>query len=177
MIDLRFTTLTGQKRPVFRNARLAGSWNGWIDIPMTEIVAEDGCPAFTALIPFDDGQAGQRVQWGVRLDGPSGANAWGITTDVQQRQRELQLPGPAASAEARYHLTWSRRLGAQKHHPGGSTAPDLRFAVWAPNARNVEVVFGTTAGYIADDGSGIDPGRPVVALRPTSGGIWESDSG
>jgi 1,4-alpha-glucan branching enzyme len=97
MIDLRFTYLTGQKRPVFRNARLAGSWNGWIDIPMTEIVAEDGCPAFTALIPFDDGQAGQRVQWGVRLDGPSGANAWGITTDVQQRQRELQLPGPAAA--------------------------------------------------------------------------------
>ena len=64
MIDLRFTYLTGQKRPVFRNARLAGSWNGWIDIPMTEIVAEDGCPAFTALIPFDDGQAGQRVQVG-----------------------------------------------------------------------------------------------------------------
>jgi 1,4-alpha-glucan branching enzyme len=174
MIDVRFVYLTGQRRPAFRNARLAGSWNGWTDIPMAEIVAEDGCPAFAATVSFDDGQAGQRVFWGVRLDGPAGANAWGIMTDVQQRQRELLLPGAGASVEARYYLTWSRRLGAQKHHAGGS-APDLRFAVWAPNARAVEVVFATAAGYVADDGSGIDPARPVVPLRRTPGDFWESD--
>jgi 1,4-alpha-glucan branching enzyme len=137
-------------------------------------VAEDGCLAFAATVSFDDGQAGQRVWWGVRLDGPAGANAWGIMTDDQQRQQELQLPGPGASAEAHYYLTWSRRLGAQKHYPG-SAAPDLRFAVWAPNALNVEVLFATAAGYIADDEDGKDRNRPAVSLRRTTGGIWESD--
>jgi 1,4-alpha-glucan branching enzyme len=78
MIDMRFVYMTGQRRPAFRNARLAGSWNGWADIPMAEIVAEDGCPAFAATVSFDDGQAGKQVSWGVRLDGPAGANAWGI---------------------------------------------------------------------------------------------------
>jgi 1,4-alpha-glucan branching enzyme len=171
--------VTGQKRPVFRNARLAGSWNGWADIPMAEIVAEDGCPAFAATVPFDDGQAGQGVQWGVRLDGPAGANAWAIMTEVNdpdadQRHRDFVLPGPGAHAEARYHLTSSRHLGAQKHHVGGSAAPGLRFAVWAPNALAVEVVFATPAGYVADDGTGIDPAQPAVPLRRTTDGIWES---
>src|SRR3954453_4066808 len=142
--------MTGQRRRAFRNAGLAGSWNSWADIPMAEIVAEDGCLAFAATVSFDDGQAGQRVWWGVRLDGPAGANAWGIMTDDQQRQQELQLPGPGASAEAHYYLTWSRRLGAQKHYPG-SAAPDLRFAVWAPNALNVEVCS-----------------RPPPAISPTT---------
>ena len=57
MIAVRFVYLTGQTRPVFRNARLVGSWNGWADIPMTEFLAEDGCPAFTTTVPFEDGQA------------------------------------------------------------------------------------------------------------------------
>jgi 1,4-alpha-glucan branching enzyme len=175
MIDLRFVYLTGERWPTFRNARLAGSWNGWADIPMAEIVAEDGCPAFAVTVSFEDAEAGQQVLWGVRLDGPAGANAWGIVADDQQRRRELQLPGPGANAEARYYLTWSRRLGAQKHYPVGSATPDLRFAVWAPNARTVEVVFATAGGYVADDGSGIDPNRPVVPLRWTPGGVWESD--
>jgi len=55
--------MTGQRRRAFRNARLAGSWNSWADIPMAEIVAEDGCLAFAATVSFDDGQAGQRVWW------------------------------------------------------------------------------------------------------------------
>jgi hypothetical protein len=29
MIEVRFVYLTRQKRPAFRNARLAGSWSGW----------------------------------------------------------------------------------------------------------------------------------------------------
>jgi hypothetical protein len=174
MIDVRFVYLTGQKRPVFRNARLAGSWNGWTDTPMTAVVADDGCPAFTATVQFDDGQAGQQVQWGVRLDGPAGANAWGITTEVhdpdsQQRHRELQLPDPGVSHEERYYLTSSRRLGAQKHYANGAAVPGLRFAVWAPNARNVEIVFSTADhGYVAEDGSGIDPTRPSIPLHRTA---------
>jgi 1,4-alpha-glucan branching enzyme len=64
MISVRFVYLTGQRRSVFRNARLAGSWTGWADTPMAEVLAEDGCPAFAATVQFGDGQAGQRVQWG-----------------------------------------------------------------------------------------------------------------
>jgi len=48
MIEVRFVYQTGQKRPVFRNARLAGSCDGWTDVPMAELLAEDGCPAFAA---------------------------------------------------------------------------------------------------------------------------------
>jgi 1,4-alpha-glucan branching enzyme len=71
-------------------------------------------------------------------------------------------------------LTCCRRLGANKHFAPGSSVPTLRFAVWAPDARSVEVVFGDSIdGYIADDGSGIDPMRPVVALTRSDGGIWE----
>src|SRR5262249_34033779 len=55
------------------------------------------------------------------------------------------------------------------------TKPDLRFSVWAPNAQDVEVVFGKTGnGYIANDGDGIDPARPVLKLQRGQGGIWES---
>src|SRR5215217_5300646 len=82
MISVRFTYLTGLKRPIFRNARLAGSWNDWAETPMTEVVAEDGCPAFTATVKFGNARAGEVHRWGVRLDGPAGANAWGINLEV-----------------------------------------------------------------------------------------------
>jgi 1,4-alpha-glucan branching enzyme len=86
---------------------------------MQELVAEDGCPAFTTTVQFDDGRAGQPMQWGVRLDGPAGANAWAIMTEVpdpddQRRHREFQLPAAGATQEERYYLTVSRYLGAQK---------------------------------------------------------------
>src|SRR5262249_17704829 len=46
----------------------------------------------------------------------------------------------------------------------------------APNAQAVAVVFGRREnGYIADDGDGIDPNRPVLPLTLGSGGIWQSE--
>ena len=179
MISVRFLYLTGLKRSVFRNVRLAGSWTGWSDMPMVEVVGEDGCPAFAATVQFEDGQAGQRVQWGVRLDLPACANSWGIMTEVpdpdsQQRHRGFELPGPGASHEERYYLTASRHLGAQKLYGSRSATPDLRFAVWAPNALSVEVLFATTAGYIANNGSGIDATRPTVPLLVNRPGDLES---
>ncbi|MEJ7810742.1 MAG: alpha-amylase family glycosyl hydrolase [Gemmatimonadaceae bacterium] len=180
MISVRFTYLTGLKRRIFRNARLAGSWNGWAETPMTEITAEDGCPAFTATTPFDDARAGERHRWGVRLDGPAGANAWAITLEVhdagsRERWRELMLPAAGASREERYHFTHSRRFGAQKLYTSAAAAPDLRFSLWAPNARSVAVVFGRAgSGYIADDGAGVDPTRPAIPLRKGEAGVWQS---
>lgn len=81
MITVRFMYITGIKRGLFHNARLSGTWNSWGDIPMREIVAEDGCPAFKVTVEFDDALDGQEIRWGVRLDGPAGENQWGIPTE------------------------------------------------------------------------------------------------
>jgi 1,4-alpha-glucan branching enzyme len=35
---------------------------------------EDGCPCFTATVLLDEAELGTRFRWGVRLDGPGGAN-------------------------------------------------------------------------------------------------------
>src|SRR5262245_20007506 len=115
MITIRFTYETGQKATLFRNARLAGSWNGWVEAPMTEIVAEDGCPAFTAVAIFDDAEAGREHRWGVRLDGPA-ANAWAINLETndasaQDRYRIVTLPAAGGSSDERYYFTYGRRLG------------------------------------------------------------------
>jgi 1,4-alpha-glucan branching enzyme len=185
-IAVQFTYFTGLSRPIFRNARLLGSWDGqghfssaWTERPMTEIVAADGCPAFTAAVEFADGEAGTRFRWGVVLDGPEGANTWGIPTEINdpnssERYRRFDLR-PADNPEQRFFLTYGMRLGAEKFF-GASPAPGIRFAVWAPNAKKVEVVFSEPARcYIADDGTGIDPTMPVIALRAGDGGIWESE--
>src|SRR5438105_13786556 len=50
----------------------------------------------------------------------------------------------------------------------------MKFSVWAPNAQSVEVVIGKASrGYIAEDGTGIDTAKPIVALSQSGGGIWE----
>ena len=57
----------------------------------------------------------------------------------------------------------ARRLGARGIYPDHSQAADLRFAVWAPNATTVDVVFGKPDnGYISDDGTGIDPAAKAL---------------
>jgi 1,4-alpha-glucan branching enzyme len=163
-----------------------GSWDAgghfstdWTERPMTEMVAEDGCPAFSAAVEFADGEAGRQFRWGVILDGPAGANAWGIPTEVgdqnsSERYREFELQA-ADNPEQRFYFTYCRRLGAEKLFDA-TPNPGLRFAVWAPNATKVEVVFSDPArGYIADDSTGIDLTMPVVALHLADGGVWESD--
>jgi 1,4-alpha-glucan branching enzyme len=178
-----FQYVTGLKRPIFRNGRLRGSWDAagrysddWTESPMQEDVGEDGCPIFKASVALDLADSHRTFKWGVALDGPQGSNLWGIPTEIQDvnsvdRYRQFRLTGGAAQVE-RYYLTYCRRLGANKHGSRGSAG--LRFAVWAPNARGVDVVFGDPArGYIADNGTGIDPAQPVVALSRSTDGIWE----
>jgi 1,4-alpha-glucan branching enzyme len=181
-----FQFITGLKRPIFRNARLRGSWDhhgryadDWTETPMQEESGEDGCPIFRASIVLDLADADKTFQWGVVLDGPQGSHFWGIPTEVPdqasvERYRQFRLHGAGTPQTERYYFTYARRLGANKHFAAGSAAPSLRFAVWAPNARSVEAVFGDpTYGYIADDGSGIDPTQPVVALSRLPDGVWE----
>lgn len=186
MQTVEFQFITGLKRKIFRNARLSGSWDSsgrysdsWTESTMQEDIATDGCPIFKASVPVDLADQDKTFKWGVVLDGPQGANFWGIPTEVQdansvERYRQFRLIGSAAPQVERYYFTYGRRLGANKHHAPGSVTAGLRFGVWAPTARSVEAVFGNpTNGYIADDGTGIDPTQPVVALSRSAEGIWE----
>lgn len=184
---VEFQFITGLKRSIFRNCRLRGSWdeNGrysdlWTETLMREETGEDGCPIFKATVSLDLSDREKTFKWGVVLDGPQGSNFWGIPTEVQdvnsaERYREFRIDGDQPSPRVeRYYFTYGRRLGANKYFAKGSTEPGLRFAVWAPNAQSVEVVFATpTGGYIADDGTGIDPARPVITLSRRAEGIWE----
>jgi len=179
--------ITALKRAIFRNARLRGSWDGngrysddWTESPMQEEVGEDGCPIFKASISLDLADQDKTFKWGVILDGPQGSNFWGIPTEVQdvnsvERHRQFRLNGGGGAPQVeRYYFTYGRRLGANKHFAAGSATPGLRFAVWAPNAASVNVVFGNPAnGYIANDGAGVDPAQPVIALSRVADGIWE----
>src|ERR1051325_7921297 len=174
MQTIEFQYVTGLKRSMFRNARLRGSWNAngrfsndWTETPMQDAVGEDGCPMFSASVALDLADRSQTFSWGVMVDGPQGSNVWGIATELPDVNstdcyRQFRLSGADPQIE-RYFLTYCRRLGANKHFPSGAAAANLRFALWAPNARSVDVVFAKpTHGYVADDGTGIDSAQPSV---------------
>ena len=187
MQQVEFQFFTGIKRSLFANARLSGSWdvNGrwstqWTVTPMIEKVGEDGCPTFFAAVSLDLSDHDKTFRWGVILDGPQGSNIWGIPTEIQdvnstQCYREFRLASLSGSIQTeRFYFTYLRRLGANKWFKQTGAKPELNFAVWAPHAKHVNVVFGKpTSGYIADDGQGVDSQIPKVALKRTSSGIWE----
>jgi 1,4-alpha-glucan branching enzyme len=186
MKTVEFQFITGLKRTIFRNARLRGSWDDqgrysdhWTESPMQGGVGEDGCPIFTVSLSLNFADQNKTFKWGVVLDGPQGTNFWGIPTEVPDvnstdRYRQFRLHGVDGAQLERYYFTYGRRLGANKHFEAGSATPGLRFAVWAPNARSVDVVFGKSAnGYIADNGTGIDPTQPIVTLSRMADDIWE----
>jgi 1,4-alpha-glucan branching enzyme len=186
MVKVKFIYVTSLKRRVFSNPRLKGSWDQhgrqsdvWSERAMTEITGEDGCPTYVAEVDFDPAEVGNRFRWGVVLDTPQAKNQWGIATEVgnaesAERTRSFQLN--AAGQTERYLLTYNRWMGAQKRESGGSP-PKLHFAVWAPNAKSVEVVFGDKdKGYIANDGDGIDSALPAITLQQKVGGVWEGEA-
>jgi 1,4-alpha-glucan branching enzyme len=113
---------------------------------------------------------------GVLLDGPGGANIWGIPAEVQDanstdRYRQLELQAAQPQLE-QFFFTQLRRLGANKRLNGAGSVSTLHFGVWAPNAQAVDVVFGDASGYISDDGTGINLALPAVALTKTDG-VWQ----
>ncbi len=187
-VAVQFRYLTGLKRRIFRNARLVGNWDpqgrqslARVRHAMTEIIAEDGCPAFTVAVHFDASEVGKPFEWCVRLDRRWCPTCAGSPPKSTTRTGRIACVASSCSrrAAARSRSTTSPTLaglGARKVFSGGrSRDADLRFAVWAPNARNVEVVFGDPAnGYIADDGRGIDPARPPLAMTRGPDGIWQS---
>jgi 1,4-alpha-glucan branching enzyme len=200
-IDVHFEYLTGLRSPFLAAARLSGSWDdqgrfaeAWSSTPMEAFTADDGCPAFRATVALDDGQLGQVFHWGVSVDTAAGHEAWGIPTEVADRSslaRHRSFTLERADQVERYHLTQCRRLGANKLVTDGAP-PAIRFAVWAPEARAVELVRGSVdgeppepgastflaetlrGGYIASATPASE--LPGIALRRGPDGVWTADA-
>jgi 1,4-alpha-glucan branching enzyme len=101
---------------------------------------------------------------------------WGIATErnePESPERYCSFELSAAAGQRHdYFLTFARRLGARKLF-SGEGSPRVRFAVWAPHARNVEVVFAARERpYVFDSGAGIDEARAPLPLRRGADGIW-----
>ena len=183
---MKFVYDTGIRRTIFSNVRLRGSWDAagrhsdeWSEIPMREVVGPDAARAFEADVEFAASEVGKEFSWTVVLDGPLGLDRIGMVTEHalghDALHRTFKL-GDSQAGEQRYYLTHVRRLGARKVRIANSHDYGFRFAVWAPNAQAVEVVFGDPAhGYIANDGTGIDASKPVIPLERDADGVWSSD--
>ncbi len=183
VLTVQFTFHSGIRRHLFTNLRLSGSWNEageyssqWSEVPMTPAVDETGCDAWTAAVTFDSAHSGAEFQWGVAGDIAGEPDTWLIATEVPdaesgERYRSFVLSPDTTQQD--YWLVHGRRFGAQRWTRSGDTQPGIQFSLWAPNARSVEVVFGSACGYIGDQGEGIDPEAPVIPLQSKPGGIWE----
>ena len=182
-VAVQFVYHTGIAQDLFSNVRLCGSWDEdglpstvWTTTKMQQYNGIEGCPTYTATIEFPDTQVGTEYSWGVIADSGSGRDLWAISTEVPDAnsaalQRTFTLaPDPS---EQHYWLSTSRRLGANpRWTPDG--VQRIQFAVWAPNAQQVSVVFGDPAvGYITDDGTGVI--EQPIAMRPGGDGVWETD--
>jgi 1,4-alpha-glucan branching enzyme len=135
---------------------------------MQPTVDDDGCPAFEAVVNFDDSAISAVLRWGVMLDGPLGRGLWGIASevDVASKARERSFTLEAGAHDEIYYLTHCCRFGALPQPESG-----IRFSLWAPNARSVDLVFADPAhGYIADDGGGV---LKSIPMAPMDGGVWQ----
>lgn len=195
MPTIQFTYHTGLRREIFSHPRLRGSWDAhgaysdqWAEVPMTKAIGTDGCPIFQVSV---DLQAGSTYRWGVVLDTPYQHDVWGIMDEIQDihstdRYRSFTLDAGANDSSQDYYFSTCRRLGAQKYFRPGQDQPGIRFSVWAPNAKNVELVIGEfdrndktkQTGYISDNGQGIDksfPNRGVFSMHKKDDGTWTTD--
>jgi len=183
LVPVHFEYLTGLRRPFLTTALLTGSWDGlgrrsdsWSSTPMKPFTADDGCPAFRATVSLDDGQIGGSFRWGVAVATARRTDLWGIPTEVptpSSTARDRGFTFRGAGQTERYWLTDCRRLGANPVFVDGRPAR-IRFAVWAPNARKVELVRGNRdSGYIFGDGRGVDGTFP---MHRGDDGVWTTDA-
>jgi 1,4-alpha-glucan branching enzyme len=144
---------------------------------MHPAVDPEGCPCFEASVQFAPQSAGEVFQWGVKLDGPAGRDLWGIASEVEDENSAARERSFTLTAEGQtefYYLTCCSRLGARKQLVP-SRSPGIRFSLWAPNARAVDLVPADPArGYVADDGTGA---LRVIPMAPAGQGIWQVASG
>lgn len=180
---VRFVYSTGIPGSRFTNPILWVGWDGDFQpsetgttLPMRVFGGGLVPQEFSVEVEVPDARVGTTYRWGVRLDGPGGQGVWAIVHEVpnpasRDRYRTLTLRG--GDQEERYYLSRTRRLGANKRADGRAM-----FAVWAPNAEEVRLVFGEAGpdrrgGYIADDGTGI--AREPIPMTRRDDGVWTVD--
>jgi hypothetical protein len=117
-----------------------------------------------AAMPLERAYCSMHLRWERRSNGGVRPWSWiakflggrnrGSRPNFSQTTRGSVLT--AAGGQQEYWFVTGRRFGAQKYTSPGAAKPDIHFAVWAPYAQNVEVVFapfqpaaGTATGYIA----------------------------
>jgi 1,4-alpha-glucan branching enzyme len=189
MISVTFVYSEGLKLRDCHSAILTGSWDdqgnpaeSFSNRDMTLRAGEDGCPSFWLRVDFSDLAIGQKLRWAVRLRVGT-EERWGITEEVNDRaSREnvciFTIPPGSTHLIQQYRLNWSRQMGAQKVILAEGDSR-IRFAVWAPNARAVEVVMADFRQSGAASSS-IDPGRErALAAIPAAlvAGGYISDNG
>lgn len=196
-IEVLFEWKTGLPRPIFRNPRLRVSADArgrptdgpWTEISMEEIRADDGCPSFRARATFAESAVGSTFHWSVTADTDAATDTCVMTfetddADTQDLHRSFVLePGGVQPQVECYTLTLERVFGARKRYWDGEE-PGLQFAVWAPNARAVEVLWADfdpgdssrQTGYVDDHDppGGVDPDDPPIALVRDRDGVWRS---
>ena len=160
-----FLFRAGLKRCPFSRVRLVGNWGpdgGWTQTAMSAVDAS----AFALDVSFPEEDVGKSWQWGIMLDGPAGSDLWAIAAEVDDAGSSSRLRSfvLAAGAQAQSYALTRCDLGAVRNGAG------LRFAVWAPNAKFVEVVLAdASVGYVADDGTGA---LRSFAMTPGADGVW-----
>jgi 1,4-alpha-glucan branching enzyme len=193
--------------PEGTQAELRGTWGGsglfsaeWNSSSMTRETGLDGCTVFRATIKLDPVEAQRPFEWGVALKRGS-KETWGIPTEVKEtgsnRQNRVFVFSGTPQREE-YYLTHCRRLGSNLRHLVDSRkGQGIQFSVWAPYARNVELVFGSIfdltnpthtapenrieverlgGGFISDKGAGINPKLgPFLLPSRDRYGVWETD--
>ena len=180
---VRFRFRPGVAAAPFSGAALWGSWDAagqraaaWSTTPLRPEPDPLGGTAYVAEVDLS-AEAGTRFDWGVTVDGPAGAGRWAVAAEVDDeastsRTRAFTLA--ADRPEQVYALTLATRLGARKLARPGQT-PGIRFAVWAPNAREVALVLADPRmGYVDDRGGGGD--APIPMARENDG-VWSVATG
>jgi 1,4-alpha-glucan branching enzyme len=167
---------------------LKGSWDvggywseEWSSRPMQRMIDEYGCLTYTATVELADAELGRIFYWGTAFES-EGREIWAIPTEQQaldsdRRHRQFTLAESGSQSEY-YYLSHCRYLGATKvFHT--SQESFLRLAVWSPNARAIDVVFGDQSnGYIDDQGGGMgqDPEWQPMPMTRGEGDIWIAET-
>lgn len=180
-LQVRIEYRTSLKSFNVLSLHLIGSWDVlgcfsemWTSIPMIPFESEDGCQSFFANVSLDDQELGREFRWGVTLDTAWETNIWGIPTELNDIHstdcyRSFTLQGDGQTEC--FYLTHCHRLGANKHFISGSASMAIRFATWAPNAAEVELIWGDAfSGYISNNGQGAI--GEAISLSAEGDGIW-----
>ena len=197
------------------SAQLQGSWDrlgslteSFSTVEMHPYISEDGCQSFTANVQFAESEGGKTFRWTVLLE-IDGQQRLGITEEVnsgdsKENIRSFQLLSASGENQIEnYRFNWSRHLGAQKLMIPGEQEPRIQFAVWAPNAQQVEVIMvdlwiegqvvsaidpnsipalrtmpaeQVCGGYVSDAGEGVVNNWPPLAMKRDHEGVWRTEA-